>query len=82
MSLPSQSADLGLPPLLPLDDALTMLERDREEGREMVSLTRPMARALYYAVWDATRGTPREHTPEDLHRLQLILSELGRVGWE
>lgn len=72
---------VDLPPLLPMDDALAMIDEDHREGGEEIHLTRAGARALYYAVWDTVHGTSREHTPEDLHRLQLALSNLGRVGW-
>lgn len=73
---------VDLPPTLPFDEALAMIERDHAEGAEEVTMSRARARALYYAVWDATHNIPpREHTPEDLHRLQLAMSDLGRVGW-
>jgi hypothetical protein len=73
---------VDLPPLLPLDEADAMIRADHAEGGEKVHLTRAEARAIYYAIWDATHGLePREHTLEDLNRLQLAQSEIGRVGW-
>lgn len=65
-----------------LGEVMQQIDADHREGRESVVLTRAMARALYFALWDTLyEPKPRDHEQADLERLQRLMSTAGSVGW-